>query len=141
MRPQRGFTFVTFLLLLGLGAGIFWVVTYGDAYWENYEVKSILGQAANLAYQEPSDKRVHEFIYRKLHERFDVDVQQPGGRTTKELLLDAPEENLRIERTKSPARIDIWFTYSRDVRQPLTGYIRTVTFNHHADQDLSPTKW
>ncbi len=141
MRRPRGFTIVTFLLLLGLGAGIFWVVTYGNAHWENYEVKSILGQAANLAYQERSDKLVHDFIYRKLHEKFDVDVQQPGGKMAKELLIDAPEENLRIERTKSPEHIDIWFTYSRDVRQPFTGLIRTVTFQHHVEQDLSATKW
>ncbi len=141
MRPQRGFTIVTFLLLAGLAAGIFWVLTYGQAYWDNYEVKQILGQAANLAYQEPLDKKVHDFIYRKLHEKFDVDVQEPGGRMVKELGIDAPEENLRIERTKSPERIDIWFTYSRDVRQPLTNAIKTVTFNHHAEQDLSPTKW
>ena len=141
MRPQRGFTFITFLLFLGLGAGIFWIVTYGGAYMDNFEVKSILSQAANMAYQEQLDEKVHAFVFRKLHEKFDVDVQQPGGKMTRELEIDAPPENLRIERTKSPAHIDIWFTYSRDVRQPLTGAIKTLTFNHHAEQDLSPTKW
>lgn len=141
MRPQRGFTVITFLLLLGLGAGIFWALTYGQAYMDNFEVKAILNEAANLAYQEPVDKNVHSFVYRKLHEKFDIEVQQPGGKMGKELLFDAPEENLRIERSKVPARIDLWFFYSRDVRQPFTGTIKTVTFNHHAEQDLSPTKW
>ena len=139
-RP-RGFTFVTFLILLAASAGIFWVVTYGPAYWDNYEVKQILAQAANLAYSEPLDKKVHDFIYRRLHEKFDVEVQKPGGKMGKELVIDAPEENLRMERSKTPDRIDIWFTYSRDVRQPLTGVVRTVTFYHHAEQDLSQTKW
>ncbi len=141
MPRPRGFTVVTFLLLLGLGAGIFWALTYGEAYLDNFEVKSILRQAANMAYQEPSDKKLHEFVFRKLHEKFDIEVQEPGGKLGKELLIDAPDENLRIERSKVPARIDLWLTYSRDVRQPLTGQIRTVTFNHHAELDLSPTKW
>ena len=140
MRRPRGFTIVTALILLLVGGGLFWGLTYGGAYWDNVEVKSILGQAANLAYAERNDKAIRDFVFLRLHQKFDVDVLE-GGKTTKELSIEAPEESLRVERTTSPQQIDIWFTYSRDVRQPLTGQIKTITFNHHAAQDLSPTKW
>ena len=67
-----GLTFVTVLLLLGIAGGVYWVATFGSAYWENQEVKSTLKEAANLCYHERNDNTVRDFIVRKLHAQFDV---------------------------------------------------------------------
>jgi hypothetical protein len=37
--------------------------------------------------------------------------------------------------------VNIWFTYQRKVRLPLVNQERTLTFNDHAEQDLSPVRW
>ena len=50
-RKHRGLTFVTVLLFAAVIAGVVWGITYGEAYWENLEVKRVLKEAANLSYQ------------------------------------------------------------------------------------------
>lgn len=137
---RRGLTFVTVLLLLAVGAGVFWLFTYGQAYWENLEVKGVLTQAANLSYTEHDDRRVRQFIERKLHEMFDVDLEE-HGHMVKEIMIDYTADDLRIERSQVPAWIHIWFTYTRNVRVPLTGDVKPVTFTDHVELDLSPVKW
>src|SRR5712664_4205610 len=117
-RGDRGLTFVTVLILVGAAAAVFWFVTYGPAYWENFEVKRVLKEAANLSYRE--------------HDH---------GRILTEMRIDVDDGDLRIERTQIPAFIHIWLTYSRDVQVPLLNQQRRVTFNEYAEQDLSPVKW
>jgi hypothetical protein len=136
-RPQRGITFITVLLLLAVLGGVYWVMTFGSVYWENQEVKSILKEAGNLAYNERSDTIVHTFIERKLRERFQTGSDH--GRPI--LAIDYDPADLRIERTDQPKFIHIWFTYSRTVKTPFTGSERQVTFADHIEQDLSPVKW
>lgn len=135
-RRERGLTFITVLLLLGIAAGVFWIITFGSAYWENQEVKSMLKEAANLCYHEHNDGKVRAFIMRKLEQQFG----QPG-QPDKRLAIDLDPQDLRIERTESPKHVDIWLTYSRTVRTPFVDQERTVTFSDHADQDLSDVKW
>jgi hypothetical protein len=136
-RPQRGLTFITVLLLVGVLAGIYWVMTFGSVYWENQEVKGILKEATNFAYHDKNDGSVKVFIMRKLKDRFQV-----GGTNDRPVLaIDYDPADLRIERTTAPEFINIWFTYQRTVKQPFTGQERQVVFNDHAEQDLSPVKW
>src|ERR1700694_844206 len=123
-RRDRGLTFVTVLILLLLGGGIYWLVAYGEVYWDNQEVKSVLVQGANLAYSEPDDARVRGFIQRKLHEMFDTDVEE-HGRKVKGMKIELDPEDLRIERTKVPAYVHIWLTYQRSVKLPLTSQVRS----------------
>ncbi|HEY2031721.1 MAG TPA: hypothetical protein VGH20_21155 [Myxococcales bacterium] len=135
-RRERGLTFISVLLLLGVAAGVVWLVTFGPAYWDNQEVKSTLNAAANLCYQEHNDAKVRAFIMRKLQQQFG----DPGFEG-KQLAIDLDPQDLRIERTQSPKHVDIWLTYSRTVKTPFVDQERTVTFSDHADQDLSDVKW
>lgn len=136
-RPQRGITFVTVLILVGILAGTWWALTFGPAYWDNLEVKKMLREAANYAYQQKEDGQVRIFIERKIREQFQVG----GDQTHPQLSIEYDPGDLRIERTKSPDFINIWFTYSRTVKTPFTAQERQVTFTDHAEQDLSPVKW
>ena len=133
-RGERGITFVTVLLLLAVLGGAYWVMTFGSAYWENQEVKTLLKEAANLSYHEKSDQRVREFILRRLQSQF------PGS-GKQAMALDFDPGDLRIERTESPKHINIWLTYSRTVKTPFVDQERSVTFNDFAEQDLSDVKW
>ena len=135
-RRERGLTFVSVLLLLAAAAGVFWLLTFGSAYWDNQEVKSMLKEAANLCYHEHNDKRVRDFIMRKLQQQFGQPGQADGR-----LAIDLDPQDLRIERTDTPKHVDIWLTYSRTVKTPFVDQERTVTFSDHADQDLSDVKW
>ena len=139
-RQPRGVSFVTVLILLGLGAGVWWVASYGEAYWDNLEVKSAMTQATNIAYHEPDDARVRHFVMDRLHEMFDIEVEERGVRK-KVLKINLEPDDLRVERTKVPAYINIWLTYDRPVKLFLTGKERVLTFSLHAQQDLSPVVW
>jgi hypothetical protein len=137
---DRGITFITVLLFVGALAGVLWLVTYGEAYWENLEVKRVLKEAANMSYREGDDRRIREFVFKELHHVFDQKVED-HGRVITEMRIDVDEADLRIERTQIPAFVHIWLTYSRDVQVPLLHQQRRVTFNEYAEQDLSPVKW
>jgi hypothetical protein len=139
-RSDRGLTFVTVLLFAGALAGVVWFITYGQAYWENLEVKRVLKEAANLAYRESDDGRIREFVFKRLHHLFDEKVED-HGRVITEMRIDVDDSDLRIERTQVPQMMHIWLTYSRDVEVPVLRKQRRVTFSEYAEQDLSPVKW
>ena len=139
-RRDRGITLITVLVFVGAVAALLWLTTYGEAYWENLEVKRVLKEAANLAYRQPEDKYVREYVFRELHHLFDQKVED-HGRVITEMRIDVEEDDLRIERTQVPAFVHIWLSYSRDVRVPLLHQQRRVTFDEYVEQDLSPVKW
>jgi hypothetical protein len=139
-RSDRGLTFITVLLFVGIAASVLWFATYGQAYWENFEVKRVLREAANLSYREADDRRIREYVFRELHHIFDQKVED-HGRVLTEMRIDVDDGDLRIERTQIPALVHIWLTYSREVQVPLLKQQRRVTFNEYAEQDLSPVKW
>lgn len=138
---ERGFTIVTFLLIVGIAAGVIWCATYGPAYIERYEVHSIVREAANLCYREPNDEQVKIFIISRINSSFSEEVVD-RGRTETVLKFDfTPRDDLRIERTEIPKEVNIWLTYRRNVSVPFVGHERQVEFTVHASQDLSPVKW
>jgi len=140
MRRHRGITFITVLLLLAAAGGVFWLWTYGAAYWDNFEVKHILAQGANMCYRESDDSKVKEWIVNELHGVFDIKVDVRGHTETM-LSITLDPEDLRIQRSEIPRKADVWITYSRPVTVPLLGQERVVTFTDHAEADLSPVKW
>ena len=139
-RSDLGITFITVLLFAAALAAVLVAVTYGEAYWENLEVKRVLKEAANLSYRESDDRRIREYVLKELHHLFDQKVED-HGRVITEMKIDVDDGDLRIERTQVPAFVHIWLTYSRDVQVPLLHQQRRVTFNEYAEQDLSPVKW
>lgn len=140
MNRQRGMTAVTFLILLAIAGGVLWLFTYGGAYWENLEVKNIADQAANLCYREREDERVKDWVMNQLHSVFDINVEDHGRMQTV-LRIDVDRDDVRIQRSEIPKKVDVWITYSRTVTVPLLGQQRQVTFTDHAEQDMSPVKW
>jgi hypothetical protein len=139
-RKHRGLTFITVLLFAAVIAGAIWCITYGQAYWENLEVKRVLSEAANLSYREADDRRIREYVFKELHHLFDQRVED-HGRLITEMRIDVDDNDLRIERTQIPNMMHIWLTYSRDVEVPVVHQQRRVTFDLYAEQDLSPVKW
>src|SRR5512140_323112 len=139
IRPQRGFTFVTLLILLGAAFGIGWIVTYGPAYWDNTEVNRMLHEAGNLCYREPDDEKVRLFILDRLRQQFKTGERDVNGDPI--LTIDVQRDDIRIERSDTPKLVNIWVTYSRTVKLPFVGQERQVTFLDHVDQDLTPVKW
>lgn len=138
--PRRGFTIVTFLLVVGVAAAIFWAVTYGPIYVENFEVKSIVRETSNMCYREPNDEKVKDFFMNRMRSTFMIDVME-HGQLQHVFKFDVDREELRIERTEIPPVVNIWFSYKRTVTLPLVGGERTVEFVDHAEQDLTPVKW
>jgi len=139
LRRQRGLTFITVLMLVAFAAGVWWMLTFAPVYWENQEVKSMLKEAANLCYHEPSDEQVRIYIIKRLHGMFDLPGAKPGRPAT--MAIDFDPGDLRIERTQSPKHVNIWLTYNRTVKTPVVEQERSVTFADHVEQDLSEVKW
>lgn len=139
MRPHRGLTFVTVLMLAGAVALVGWIVTYGPAYWDNVDVNRTLKEAANMCYREPNDERVRDWVFGQLHQKFDTGERGPDGMPA--MSIDLQREDLRIERTDAPKWVHLWLTYRRRVQLPVVGGEREVVFLDHAEQDLAPVKW
>src|SRR5690242_6924145 len=139
-KADRGLTLVTVLMVVGLAAAALWVVGFGPAYVENFEVKQILSEAANFSYHEGNDERVKDFVFTRLHHLFDEEVEDHGRMVT-EMRIAVDRDDLRIERTEVPRFVHIWLSYSRDVTVPVVNLERRMTFDDYAEQDLSPVKW
>ncbi|HET9754744.1 MAG TPA: hypothetical protein VFP52_17360, partial [Myxococcales bacterium] len=139
-KADRGITFVTVLIVVGLAAAALWAVGFGPAYVENFEVKRVLAEAANLSYRDGNDEHVKDFVFERLHQLFDEEVED-HGRTVREMRIDVDRGDLRIERTEVPRIVHIWLTYSRDVAVPVVNMERRLTFEDYVEQDLSPVKW
>ncbi len=138
--PRRGFTIVTFFLLVGVAAAIFWAVTYGPVYIENFEVKSIVRETSNMCYREANDEKVKDFFMNRMRSVFMIDAME-HGQMQRVFKFEVDREELRIDRTEIPPAVNVWFTYRRTVHLPLVGGEREVVFVDHAEQDLSPVKW
>lgn len=141
MPKPRGVSPVTVLVWLGLLAGTYCLFAFGQAYWDNFEVQAILRQAANECYRQSDDAAVRLSIINKLHANFDVVGEDRVGRSETRMPLVFDEGDVQIQRTEVPRYVNIWFTYQRKVRLPIVGQERMLTFNDHAEQDLSPVKW
>jgi hypothetical protein len=138
---QRGFTFITFLVLVGALGAIFWCVVYGPAYVESFEVGRIVHEAGNMSYHEKDDSKVRDWIMSQLNQNFSED-QQVGGRMEHVLKIDIqPNDDIRIERSEVPPQCEIWVTWRRTVTVPFSGTQREVSFTKHVTEDLTPVKW
>jgi hypothetical protein len=140
LRTQRGVGFMTVLIILAVAGAVFWSITYGEAYWDDLEVKHLVRQAANMSYRDRDPGVVKNYIIRKLHELYDEKVED-HGRIVTVTKIDFDDDDVRVERSEIPLKVDVWFTYNRTVKIPLAGVTRTLQFVHHAEQDLSPVKW
>jgi len=120
---------------------VYCLFAFGQAYWDNLEVQGILRQAANECYRQPDDAAVRLFIVSKLHSTFDVVGEDRVGRRDVRMPIVFDEGDLQIQRTEVPRFVNIWLTYQRKVTLPLVGQERILTFNDHAEQDLSPVRW
>ena len=136
---HRGVTWVTFLVVIGGLAGVFWIVTYGPAYWDNIDVNRALKAAANMCYREQDDNKVRRFVLVELQRKFGTEERDQNGEPM--LSIDFGPDDLRIERQENPRWVNIWLTYRRTVKMPFVDQERELVFYDHADQDLSPVKW
>jgi hypothetical protein len=138
---ERGFTLVSFLLLVAVFAAIYWAITFGPAYVELFEVGSIVHEAGNLCYRQPDDERVKDFILDRLQSNFSDDVMD-HGRMVRTLRFDINrDDDIRIERSQLPPAVNIWVTYRRKVTFPFVGGEREVVLTKHTEQELSQVKW
>ncbi len=126
LRRPRGFSWVTFLVLVLIAGGIWWGLSYGSAFIDNIEIKSIVHEAANAAVREKRDPEIRLAITRGLAKYKDL-AYQP--------------EDLVIQRTPDGNNITIDLTYQRTVHPLLVGGERVLVFNRHIEQDISPVKW
>jgi hypothetical protein len=142
-RSQRGLTWVSFLLLVLVVAGGYWLFVFGPIYLDNAEVKQYCAEAGNLAYTEHRDSAIKAFVVDHIQTKFVYDEMQPNGMTKKAYKIDFdPDQDIRVERTPTPPLvINIEVSYGRRVALPIIGGARTVTFNVHSQGDLSPVKW
>lgn len=124
MDRRRGFSFVSFLFLVAALAGIWWVISFGPAYWDNISIKGHVHEAANQAMRANEDQ-VRAFILKKLAAYPNLSVQP---------------DDVRID-LQPGQQIAIDLTYSRAVKPLFASEERSVIFTRHVEQDLKPVKW
>jgi len=138
---ERGLTFISVLLVLALLGGIYWIFTFAGVNYDNHEVKAVLRQAGNIAYQQKEDKKVREWIMRELDSQFGYDGTDAAGHSARLLKLEFDENDLVLTRTQSPPNMHIDLHYARTITLPIFGSQRRLSFDDHVDQDLSSVKW
>ena len=137
---ERGLTWVSAVIFLALAAGFYWIVVFGAVHWEHHELKTVVRQACNIAYQEQDDRRIREFIVRRADEMFGYEYEEFGMRKHGSKIAFEPDE-LIIERSKIPPSMRIKLNYLRTVKLPIIGGERIIAFSIDVDQDLSPVKY
>ncbi len=124
--PPRGMSFVsTLFLLLAVGA-VWWVLSYGSAYWDNVSIKTELHEAANMCLKVKDNEVVRAFILKQLGKYQNLTVQP---------------EDVQIERTNEGKWVTIDLHYARTVKPLFVGGERTVEFSRHVEEDIAPVKW
>ncbi len=139
-RRERGVNFIGVAILLALAAGFYWLVVFGAVHWENHELRAVIGQACNIAYQEIDDRRVRQFIVTRTDEMFGYDYEEFGMRKHGSKINFEPDD-LILERSKIPPAMRIRLNYTRTVKLPIIGGERQLAFNIDVTQDLSPVKY
>ena len=140
-RAERGLTWVSFLLLVLVVGGAYWAWVFGPAYIDNLAVKRICATGANLAYAERNDATVRTWLYNNIREQFAYEYMQANGMRAKGYKIEFEPSDVRLERILAPPLIRIDVSYSRTIEMPILGGARTLVFNDHTEQDLSPVKW
>ena len=139
-RRARGVTLMGAILLLALGAGVYWIVVFGGAHWDNHELKAVLRQAGNMAYSEHNDEMLRSFIMRRADDMFGYDVEEFGMRKRR-LRVEFQPDDLVLDRSKIPPLMRIRINYSRTIKLPIIGGERQMYFALDVEQDLSPIKY
>jgi hypothetical protein len=137
---ERGVNFIGVAILLAIAAGFYWIVVFGAVHWENHELKAVIGQACNIAYQEIDDRRVRQFIMTRADEMFGYEYEEFGMRKHAMKIQFEPDD-LILERSKIPPEMRIRLSYTRTVKLPIIGGERVVAFAIDVRQDLSPVKY
>ena len=137
---ERGVNFVGVAILLAFAAGFYWIVVFGGVHWEHHELKAVIGQACNIAYQERDDRRVRDFIVQRTDEMFGYDYEEFGMRKRGNKVGFEPDD-LILERSQIPPEMRIRLSYTRRVKLPIIGGERVLAFYIDVKQDLSPVKY
>ena len=117
---------VTFFFLVGLLAGIWWLISFGPAYWDNVGIKGDVYEAANMCMKEGDDEVVRKWLLYRLQSTYKD--------------LNVTPDDVHIDR-QPHISVAIDLSYRRMVKPLLVSDERTIVFNRHVDQDLRPVKW
>ena len=138
---ERGASWVSALLVLGLAAVGYLAWVWGPIYLVQYEVKQVVRNYANQAVKNPADAQQREYMTRQLASLDRIDYLDEYGRPARVPAVNVRPENVVWERTQDPPTLRIAFEYTRPVRYPLIDRETETTFQVDLTFDISKADW
>jgi hypothetical protein len=139
---ERGaITWVTLLLLLGLGLGGYLAWMWGPAYLVHFEVKQVVREYGNQAVRNPDDRGLVESMVQRIRSLDRVEVMGEDGKVRKEPAVDLRPQDVTWERLRDPPSLHVAFEYARLVPFPLLERTAERTFRVDVTMDVSRPDW
>jgi len=134
-------TWVTLLLLLGIGTAGYLAWIFGPAWVLHYEVKQVVRDYGNRAVKDPDDAGLLRGMVDKLRTLQSATVVDEAGRAQRLPIVDLQPTDVEWERTADPPTLHVRVEYPREFELP--GLHRTVTRIYRVDErmDISRAKW
>ncbi|WP_242339073.1 MULTISPECIES: hypothetical protein [Anaeromyxobacter] len=143
-RAERGaVSWVTLVLLAGLGGGAYWLWVWGPVYVVHYEVKQVVHEYINQAVRNPRDAELVRNMVHKLETLAKVDgVDAYGGPArVPAVVVDPADVTWERDANAAPPTLHVAFQYERSVTYPFLDRTGTRVFTVDVDGDLSRPNW
>lgn len=139
--PESGrISFVSMLLLTGLVAGGYLAIVYVPLYVDNYQLKRVMQEAANLAWKQPDDDALRKLILSKsanVGARWVVEE----GRDKKIPGFGLLADNIFVTRDEATKTVIVQINYEREIILPIFARKQTLSFNPYVQVSTAEVKW
>lgn len=123
-----------------VAVAVYFGIMYVPPYFEAYEVKQVLREAANMGWREPDDEKIRDFILNKCKQigshyeiREGQEITVPGV-----VLLN---DDVFVTRNEQAKSIVLQVRYSKHINYPFTARQKTLNFSPSVKGDTTPVKW
>lgn len=137
---EHGGIFGGLLWLILVGGIIYLAVAYLPAYFQYYEVKRVVAEAANRARSEPSDVPLRAYIIDRCAD-LGSHVVVHEGQAVEVPDVDLDADDVDIDRDDDPPQIEIRVDYTKMITFPFTHLVHAWPRTVYLKQDLKPVKW
>ena len=143
-RLERGqFSWVTFVLLSALVAGVYLGVVWAPVYIVHREVQGVVREYVAKAIHEHDDDLLVADLCRKLASLDESDALDAQGQPVKVPTVDVSPGDVTWERdtTVKPPMLHVAFTYVRVVKYPFLDRTQEKVMSVDVTEDIGVPKW
>ena len=142
-RVARGFTWVSFVLLVAVIAVAYLGWVWVPLKFDHYTVRQTVEDYMNQAIKNPDDAYLIRQMCAKIQSLRTVDGVDAAGNPARVPAVWVDERGVTWERDRNskPPTLRVAFEYERQVVYPLIHRVETTTFRVDQTKDMTPADW